>query len=41
MVLGVTAGSAYAQTDEVDLDDSIEIEISDDDTIEEEHDDER
>jgi len=33
MVLGVTAGSAYAQTDEVDIDDSAEIETFDDDTM--------
>ena len=31
MVLGVTAGSAYAQTDEVDTSDSVEIETFDDD----------
>jgi len=30
MVLGVTAGSAYAQTDEADIDDSVEIEAFDD-----------
>jgi hypothetical protein len=39
MVFGVTAGSAYAQTDEVDIDDSVEIEAFDD-AIEEEHEDE-
>jgi len=34
MVLGVTAGSAYAQTSEVDTSDSTEIETFDDETVE-------
>jgi len=34
MVLGVTAGSAYAQTDEADTSDSVEIETFDDETVE-------
>jgi hypothetical protein len=39
MFTGVSAGSAaYAQTDEADMSDSVEIEVSDEDTIEEEHD---
>ncbi len=37
MVLGVTAGSAYAQTDEVDIDDSVEIETFDDETVEDDN----
>ena len=40
MLTGVTAsGIVFAQTDEVDIDDSVEIEGFDNDTIEEEHDD--